>query len=367
MRKRSKLSLLVVSLAVSLVLAESIARFGFPEYGAERSQRVMFWQYDENLGWFHKPSQVGRFIKDNFNTHVRINSLGLRNGEIGDKEEEIIRLVVLGDSFVWGYGVEEEDRFTNLIDSSSPSLEAINMGVCGYSTDQELLLFENKGIALDPDVVLLMFHFNDWDQNLSPRGLGYPKPYFSLEDAKLTLENVPVPRMGLAMRTATFTRRHLVLPNLIWYRLELLQNWFKLRQAITRGLHGDAPVELVANKVLRSGTPMLKSLEINELALALALIGRFRDQSQQVQASLALVFVPLPSFGGRKLERLAVKRDVLRQGVEEMGIHVLDLTSAFDKADTRDLYIEKDYHWNSTGHSLAAREIHRFLIAHSLI
>lgn len=103
------------------------------------------------------------------------------------------RLLFLGDSFVWGYDVRKEERFTERLEAALPDTEIFNFGVSGYSTDQEFLVLRREIENARPDSVFLMFAGNDRAGNSSNKGYGYFKPYFSEGPGGLHLEGVPVP------------------------------------------------------------------------------------------------------------------------------------------------------------------------------
>src|SRR5262249_18544427 len=72
-----------------------------------------------------------------------------------------------------------------------------NSGVSGYSTDQELLWYENEGIKYDTDLVILQLAGNDVGDNTQQLVSNiYYKPKFVLENGKLVLTNNPVPKTG---------------------------------------------------------------------------------------------------------------------------------------------------------------------------
>ena len=86
------------------------------------------------------------------------NSLGLRGREVAEsKPAGHRRLVVLGDSFVAGVGVADEDVFTEQLARhwSQQNVEVINVGRAGTSTIREVTLFRQIGQRFDPDAVLL--------------------------------------------------------------------------------------------------------------------------------------------------------------------------------------------------------------------
>jgi hypothetical protein len=69
--------------------------------------------------------------------------------------------VVLGDSFAWGYGVGDDEVFTEVLASLLPTVEVVNLGVTAYGTQQELDYLRQEGVRYSPDIVLLSFVLND--------------------------------------------------------------------------------------------------------------------------------------------------------------------------------------------------------------
>lgn len=98
--------------------------------------------------------------------HVRTNSLGMRGPEISPaKPGGVFRIVVLGDSVSFGWGVPEDmmysSRLAGLLDPELGPVEVANMAVSGYGTAEEVAAFLSKGAALDPDLVVLGYVLND--------------------------------------------------------------------------------------------------------------------------------------------------------------------------------------------------------------
>ncbi|MDF1798289.1 MAG: hypothetical protein P1V81_03865 [Planctomycetota bacterium] len=99
----------------------------------------------------------------------RINSLGLRGPEFGPKGDGQ-RVLVLGDSFVYGAGVAEHEALPARLAAATPKLEFLNAGTPGYGTARELAWLETFGPELEPDRLLLcVFVGNDLTDNLDPR------------------------------------------------------------------------------------------------------------------------------------------------------------------------------------------------------
>ncbi|MDG1893746.1 MAG: GDSL-type esterase/lipase family protein [Fuerstiella sp.] len=148
--------------------------------------------YDELLGWKNIPD----WKATTHNRELTINSKGLRDREYEyDKPDGVRRILVLGDSYVWGYGVADHEVFTEVLETrlAGDQWQVINSGVSGWGTDQELLFLTDEGFKYSPDVVILaFFFFNDLQNNSSSRQYGLYKPVFV--DNSLQPANVPVPK-----------------------------------------------------------------------------------------------------------------------------------------------------------------------------
>ncbi|MCH8829591.1 MAG: SGNH/GDSL hydrolase family protein [Planctomycetes bacterium] len=154
--------------------------------------------YDENLGWRNIPG----WSATTNGRKLTINSKGLRDREHAyEKPKNTQRILVLGDSYAWGYGVADDEIFTaqlqRLLDRKpflpTGKFSVINSGVSGWGTDQEYLFLKREGFKYSPDVVVLAFLIvNDIRNNSVSIQYGMHKPVFL--DCELNLANVPVPR-----------------------------------------------------------------------------------------------------------------------------------------------------------------------------
>lgn len=100
-----------------------------------------------------------------FVTTVAINSLGLRGPEISPEPGDARRILMLGDSFVFGWGVEAEEAVAAQLEtelaSRGQAVEVINAGHPGWGLRDELTWLERDGLRLEPDLVLLGILMNN--------------------------------------------------------------------------------------------------------------------------------------------------------------------------------------------------------------
>ena len=98
---------------------------------------------------------------------IRTNSFGLRGPEvIVPKPANIYRIVLLGDETILAPETPEAEHCTHLLSGllqqrSQVRIEVINAGLPGGCPLTEYLLFKQKLLALQPDLVLLHFDWSD--------------------------------------------------------------------------------------------------------------------------------------------------------------------------------------------------------------
>lgn len=148
-----------------------------------------------------KPNVECRQTSSEYDVAVRINDKGLRDAPHPyTKPPHTVRILVLGDSFVFGYGVEEGQRFTNLLEArlndakSDRHYEVISAGVPSWGTTDELLYLQEEGLKYHPDIVLLCFYENDVRDNED-------RDLFTVSHGQLVAKR-PIQPMGVAGQAA---------------------------------------------------------------------------------------------------------------------------------------------------------------------
>jgi lysophospholipase L1-like esterase len=169
-----------------------------------------YFTYDSVLGWKGKPDVEGMHGSGVWISH---NERGFRDTP-WDLDTDKTRVLLLGDSNMWGYGVEDDEHPAALLNAWTPDIRWFNAGMNGYGTDQQYLSFLKLQPVVQPDWTVLVVCGNDRKENNRMRVRGYNKPYFSVEDGELVRHNVPVPQpeMGENLYTPianrVFSRTH---------------------------------------------------------------------------------------------------------------------------------------------------------------
>lgn len=123
---------------------------------------------------------------------VRSNNAGMRSSSpFVTKQREVFRIVCLGDSFVFGTGGREEDRFAdqmeafyrdNGITSDGREIEVYALGLGSWTTVQEASYLISRISDYDPDVILVLTVANDITSLSGVTGKGLLTSHFSPEE-----------------------------------------------------------------------------------------------------------------------------------------------------------------------------------------
>jgi hypothetical protein len=113
-----------------------------------------------------KPNQAGTFLS----VPLRTNGRGMRDEAYPLKKPAgTCRIVGLGDSVMFGWGVDAAASYLALLEQRLNALpamaqrfEVLNFAVPGYNTTMEVATFEHVALSFDPDLVVIQFVNNDF-------------------------------------------------------------------------------------------------------------------------------------------------------------------------------------------------------------
>lgn len=188
---RRDAALQIALLFATLGIAEVILRVIDLRYlRIDESGVAPVYAHHADFGWFPIPNSAQEYTGAR-TVKVRHNSLGLRDIELEDSGKPTIAFV--GDSFVWGYDSEEDERFTNVLRDKLPDHRIVNAGVTAYGTDQEHLLLQRLWDRIKPSVVVLVVCVdNDRIENSTNLRYDGPyKPYFDPTAGRFAGQPVP--------------------------------------------------------------------------------------------------------------------------------------------------------------------------------
>ena len=336
---RQKLLLLGIGVALSLLASEGALRLLLPD-GMNRDSGSPIWKWviqDPILGWHNEPG----FRHEDFG----INSNGFRGPEI-ERERGPLRIVCIGDSRTFGIWMDQEHfRFDNDYPSrlqalirthtDDASAEVINAAVIGYSSSHGLRQYVTDVLALEPDVVVVGFGFNDH----SP----------AYEPARRAEE----PRNPIARRL------HYALSHTQLYRL-----WEAARQSL--GFLHPEPFSVPWVTPERYADNLRRFGEVSrEHGIRLLLLGqglRPVDENRPARGFPEDEKSPYGLFGAKDfagLQRLDEQYlEILRVTAREEDIELLDIAEVFGRRTAPDVFGDSDFvHFDTAGADLMAAEV----------
>lgn len=119
------------------------------------------------------PGAYGREVTSEYDVEVHNSRWGWRNLETLDPPADRGRLLAFGDSFIYGVGLGDDQTLAARLRAELPEWHVDALGANGYGQFHQLAALDHLGPRLRPDVVLLVFFWNDLEDNLGEHVPGY--------------------------------------------------------------------------------------------------------------------------------------------------------------------------------------------------
>lgn len=336
------IALLLVSGVLSLAAGEGAARVWMPHWRDFSSERFLAQTFVPGHGFvaIGRPGFDGYFAQNNgdFRVRVRINDFGLRQPE--PPEAASGRIWVVGDSFTFGWGVEENEMYSSVLGrlSAVPTYNVASPGanICGY---QRLVARMPSGIV--PKLVVV--------------GLTMDNDVLEYNDA-CAVSNVPEipppapPHQRLALQDMKeWATHHSALYN--FFAVALKRNPLTARWLAALGL-----VQPIA--IDRAGVPSGDAARRAAASSARETV-RIAAYIPAGTPVLALIipsrFDILRNAGSTRL------RELLIAALAAEGVAVADPTPELMAAGFAAVHFSNDGHWTPQAHAIAARVLARAL------
>ena len=303
-------------------------------------------------GYWGRPNFTGRFRRSEFDVIVAHDENGFRKQEYQQPEQKAgHKVMVFGDSFVWGWGVGQGRVFTDRMSQLMTDYRVMNFGLSASGTVQQFAIFEASGKEqMRPgDTVVLMFYANDFTDNVSPGFL-----HAELRNGEIRRAG---PERVLASGETNHSLRKSYAVNLISFSVNVLKATLKQRRALERA---------AVLTALGAESP--------ETAVVKHFLGEFQRAAAEKGASFIAVYVPLHGELGeasRPSEKTLKNEQDYRRAffasAEAVGIRTIDLLPRFLEAKRSgrygSLYLARDEHWNESGHEVAAKVLAEVILA----
>lgn len=294
-----------------------------------------------------KPNLKGKFAKKNLST----NSSGMRGEEITlEKPKDTIRIVGLGDSVMFGWGVEYEEtalyQAARLIEEKTGrKVETINLGCPSYNTAIEVNTYRKIARKYNPDFVVLIFLNNDLN---FPGIMIEPVRFFNMKKSYLKEQICrslapfwpDAPRLDEELVSGRHTAPLAKKTN---DKLTAKERWYKNVETYYNDMVGKSAVQSYLNEL----ATMLKEDKINGL----------------------VVYDPVV-FELDKPQTYEEHTDFVINTARQAGLGAIDMTPYYEdylrKNDHKSMkalwFTPTDWHSNAVAHQIMAKKISEYFI-----
>ncbi len=358
-----RLILLVISVLIVLGLGEGFVRL----FLNMEPEPILFERESAvpGLVWENIPHFQGSYG----GVPVKINSQGFRDYDrySQEKPEGVNRLLILGDSIVFGHGVPMRDTFAKKLEDKFNrdevgEYEVINTGVPGYNTFQEMVFFREIGLKYSPDVLVLAFCLND---PLAPIGNDNPQPSSSntptqaVDGQQVLQEGTSAAKEEEGMPTTqletpgsipipynlkVFLDKHSELYKFVHKRYHILLQQLGIRPPIFSLLYTD-PNGVgwrITKESLKTIADLSHARDIKIVLMIFPVLFRLNDKYPFSQS-----------------------HDLIRSEAQKYGFHIIDMLDIYRQYETESLTLGNGdgIHPNTFGHEVAAEALYQSLIS----
>jgi lysophospholipase L1-like esterase len=317
---------MLIGLAVALVLVEVLVRIFFDEPVQPRF--VMDGGYGVRANQPHV--QTRHYVPGEYDVRITTNSAGMRGQReyTLEKPAGVRRILILGDSFSHGYGVEDAEVVSVLLEdmlnqrAQGRKYEVINLSVSGFGQAEELITYRARGRQYVPDIVILFFFENDIGNNAISRLF------------ELTPQGTVRPS-GRAFLPGVRTREVLYAIAPTRWLFEHSEAWNLIRNRLSA---------LVQNSMMREqGLERFNDTSPKALALTRALLQLLLSEIRADNAEPIVMAIP-------NKRTMATNLPFSDSEIKAMGASLLDGRSFLTEQD----YYNRDSHWRASGHRKTA-------------
>lgn len=333
------LFIFLITLAVSLAASEIYLRWNPPVTVYMEVRNIVQRTHSEVsphpiIGYIPKANLKKEFKNREFRTTIETNSRNMRDREYPlEKIPGKKRIAVFGDSFVFGWGVENDETFSEILENQKlKDTEVLNFGVSGYGAHQELERLKREGLLFSPDVVLFfLYGFPE----------GYPEDegdkFLMASDGSLYRVRPDPPDAGFRGKIAGVLRHSYL------YRL--------LREGI------GILLEAMSSK---TEEPVVFD-QPESRAGGLKILEELKALGQEHRFTPVVVWIPTKEVFKNNGDPESVPAAEYCEKNELLFLNLVPSLIEYRKLTGRSPYFRIDDHWNKYGHRVTAEVLKNFL------
>lgn len=321
------------------------------------------------------PNSQAEIRQPDFAYIQHVNHLGLRGRETTtEKPVGTRRILMLGDSFTMGKGVEDDQTFSVLVERSlqtsltecgGGALEVLNGGTDSYAPILSYLQLDRDLSRLSPDVVVLNFDNSDLIQEAAYRQQ-------AVRSANGAIVAVPqVNRDSLYERFVSWTSRYLFFTRALLVYVNRVMGY---REVTVRRVVNQADREHVAHTLEGDIDRTAQWADVFES------IGRIKRRAESIGATFLMTTYPWAHQLGdrdwipgryafmKKGERTTdLTQQTIREQSAALGIELFEARPVFEQYQgSEPLYFDHDPHWTVAGQRVMAEGLAQDVAQHQL-
>jgi lysophospholipase L1-like esterase len=299
--------------------------------------------YSQNLeiGYVPTPDFIGEIVHSEFRMTFNTNSSGLRGEELRPRLDNTYRILVLGDSQAWGFGVADDETMSALLEKLLSEryphldIQVINCGVPGYGTADQLAFLQARGSLLQPDMVIVQFFsVNDLSENRTPA-----REWATIENGFLASRYTPNAE-GTSINSI----------------IERSRRWLKSNSHLAR-LVMDVGGYLGTRAGVLQDVDALwgEDFSQEEAELGVKLLVQVAEAAQKIGANTLFLYTTGQAHVIQDLYVPPKSLKVVENAAKEANVIWIDSARWLNQnPDKYSLYFPKNGHWTSLGHAAMA-------------
>ena len=325
-----------ILLEISFAIAANVGKINIlmPTYSLNYPERFMP-ERSMIFGHRHTPNSSFRVKKNCIDNYYTFNEFGFRDS-LQSLKSNNTRVVVIGDSFMEGVGVAENERLSDVIENIT-NITHLNFGMADKGTTQAFVIYDSIASKYEHDMVLFsIFPQNDVidDDPTKGKSVSSIRPCWVGNFPDYDLQFVP-------KEAPTYKNTNLLKKVLkrFTYSYDAL---FSLKESIKFQLNGK-PQETL------DGYYQFSDNQLNRM--------KYSIMKLQQSAKRPITIICIPAHIDFSINTDSSIEEPLKLFCDSIGVEFIGLMDVFKSQSPNprnDFYLACDAHWNPLGHKIAA-------------
>ena len=344
--------LIVSGLLLAILTMEVFLRLFQPQIFPVHAQGMYI--EDPDLGYVLTPGYSGELVRSEFHTPFQIGQAGLRGRDPAPLQNNTVRILVLGDSQAWGFGVTDSQTFSVLLEESlaqrfpERDIQVLNAGVPGYGTADQLAFLQTRGKELQPDIVVVQFlSVNDLIENQDPAS-----EWAAIENGMLTRRSTQFEDGGTGAPLRKTLRR-----------------WLKDNSHVA-SLTFDILGYLGVRAGVLGNVDSLWGEDFTEeqAQLGVTYLVKIADKADELNANCIFLYSTGKAHATQDVYKQPKSARIVIEASRQANVPWIDSAKLLSMDDQKhSYYYPGNGHWTPEGHAAIARMLEEYILELSLI